>query len=188
MQGERGRVDDHGPQAGVLAGSREVIGTLRKHPLLRALRPDKLTLATLLATLELYRDGRTAEIPTQRLIAAGPAELRARAEKLQQLCAAAGVEVAVVATRSAVGGGSLPLLQLPSFAVALPAGAALAAGEPDPLARRLATALRHGEPAVVARLAAGRLLCDVRAVLDDAELGQLAVALAQAFRSVRAGA
>ncbi len=177
-----------GPQAGVLCGSREVIGLLRKHPLVRALRPDKLTLATLLATLELYRDGRLAELPTHRLLAAGPAELRARAEKLQTLCAAAGVEVTVVATRSAVGGGSLPLLQLPSFAVALPAGAALAAGEPDALARRLAAALRQGEPAVVARLAGGRLLCDVRAVLDDAELAELAVALAQAWQSARAGA
>jgi len=94
--------------------------------------------------------------------------------------------VTVVATRSAVGGGSLPLLQLPSFAVALPAGAAL--GDPDALARRLAAALRQGEPAVVARLAGGRLLCDVRAVLDDAELAELAVALAQAWQSARAGA
>lgn len=181
-----------GPQAGVLAGRREVIGRLRKHPLLRALRPDKLTLATLLTTLELYRDGHDELVPTRRLLAAGPTELRARAEKLQELCAAAGVNVAVIETRSAVGGGSMPLHELPSFAVTLPntlpdtvpntSSKGAGAGR-DALARRLEAALRCGDPAVVARIEDGRVLCDVRALIDDDELALLAGALGQAWQA-----
>ncbi len=170
-----------GPQAGILAGRGEVIGRLRKHPLLRALRPDKLTLATLLSTLELYRDGHDAQVPTRRMLTAEPAVLRARADKLQQLCAAAGVDAEVVGTQAAVGGGAMPLRTLPSFAVALPAGEATGRG--DALARKLEAALRHGEPAVVARIEAGRVLCDVRALVDDSELPLLAQALRQALHS-----
>lgn len=168
-----------GPQAGILAGRRAVLDRLRKHPLLRAVRPDKLTLATLLATLELYRDGYDAQLPTRRLLAAEPAELRARAGRLQQLCMEAGIPAAVVATRSAVGGGAMPLQGLPSFAVALPAGETM--DDNDGLARRLDAALRRGAPAVVARIEAGRLLCDVRTLLDEDELTQLGGALRKAW-------
>ena len=155
---------------------------------MRALRPDKLTLATLLATLELYRDGRTSEIPAQRMMAAGAAELRVRAERVQALCAAAGVAVAITKTRSAVGGGTLPLLQLPSFAITLPAADAATVGTADAQARRLESALRHGSPAIVARIADAQLLCDVRTLVDDDEVALLAAGLVRAWQVVQAPA
>ncbi len=182
-----------GPQAGVLCGTRAAIEPLRQHPLLRALRPDKLTLLSLHATLELYRDGRLAEIPTQAMLRASPILLLQRAERLAALCTGAGLTVDVLPTRSAAGGGALPLFQPESYAVAPRCDAAHA--------RRIEAALRHGpelkahkehldeapprdppEPAVVARLADDRLLCDVRTV-SDRELPELARALAAAALS-----
>ena len=173
-----------GPQAGVLCGSREAIEPLRKHPLLRALRPDKLTLLALQATLELYRDGRTDEIPTLAMLRAPLAELRARAEKLAALCQAAGLAVDILTTRSAVGGGALPLHEPDSYAVSPRATGAAS--------RRIEAVLRTGppgrpigesggepSPAVVARLCDERLLCDVRTVAER-ELPALARALALA--------
>src|SRR5262249_51320662 len=71
-----------GPQAGILAGRKDAIARIRKHPLMRALRPDKMTLAALEATLDLYRDGREAEIPTIAMLRASSDTLRARAEQL----------------------------------------------------------------------------------------------------------
>ena len=162
-----------GPQAGVLCGSRASIEPLRQHPLLRALRPDKLTLLALTATLELYRDGRSAEIPTVAMLAADGASLRARAESLQALCSAAGLAVEILPTRSAVGGGAMPLVEPASWAVSPCCDAAQA--------RRMEVALRQGsaESAVVARLAGDRLLCDVRTV-SEGELPALAQALVAA--------
>ncbi len=143
-----------GPQAGLIVGRAALVGQLRKHPLARALRVDKTTLAGLEATLLAYARGRAAEeIPVWRMIAASPAALRARAERV-----AAAVGAEVVACASAVGGGSLPGATLPSFAVAPP-------GPPDALAQRL----RQGRPPVVGRIAEGRLLLDMRSVLEDQE-------------------
>lgn len=170
-----------GPQAGVLCGSRAAIEPLRKHPLLRALRPDKLTLLALAATLELHRDGRAEEIPTLAMLRCPLETLRARAESLQALCAAAGLEVDVVETQSAVGGGALPLHQPASFAVS-PRVQGAAARHLEAALRRPRRKLAEPSPAlpVVARLHDERLLCDVRTVTDG-ELPALVRALALAI-------
>lgn len=147
-----------GPQAGLIVGRAGLIGRLRKHPLARALRVDKTTLAGLEATLLAYLHERaTDEIPVWRMIAAPPDVLRRRAEALIARIGADHAEV--VGCTSAVGGGALPGETLPSFAVAL------RAAQPDALAQ----ALRHGQPPVVGRIAEGRLLLDVRTVLPEQE-------------------
>jgi L-seryl-tRNA(Ser) seleniumtransferase len=146
-----------GPQAGLIVGRAMLIAKLRSHPLARALRVDKITLAGLEATLLSYLNGRaTSDIPVWRMIAATPELLRARAERI---AVAIGGDAMVLACASAVGGGSLPGETLPSFAVAL-------GGPPDDLARRL----RQGIPPVIGRIADGRLLLDVRTVLEEQAL------------------
>jgi L-seryl-tRNA(Ser) seleniumtransferase len=157
-----------GPQAGVLVGSADAIRRCRAHPLMRALRPDKLTLAALEATLALHRDPRSArhEIPTLRMLAADADELRRRAEQL-----ASDVGGEVVATVARVGGGSLPTEELPSFGVALDA---------EDAADALAARLRRCEPHVAARVADSRVLLDVL-TLSPADLA----ALPRLIRSVR---
>ncbi|HEX9371298.1 MAG TPA: L-seryl-tRNA(Sec) selenium transferase [Roseiflexaceae bacterium] len=156
-----------GPQAGLIVGRADLVARLRKHPLARALRVDKTTLAGLEATLLAYVRGRAAEeIPVWRMIAATPEVLRARAE---HLAATLGASAAVIACADTVGGGSLPGATLPGFAVALDVGA------PDELARRL----RHGTPPVVGRIVDGRVLLDVRTVLEDQE-----AALVEAVRTI----
>src|SRR6266851_6842709 len=121
-----------GPQAGIIVGRASEIGRLRKHPLMRAIRPDKLTLAALGATLVHYLRGEAErEVPVWRMISASADDLSARARSLAGLLGAAAVE-----TRSAVGGGSLPGQTQPSWAVAFDTAAA----------DRLAAALRHADP------------------------------------------
>jgi L-seryl-tRNA(Ser) seleniumtransferase len=141
-----------GPQAGLIVGRAELIAKIRRDPLARAMRPDKVTLAGVAATLALYRAGRAeAEIPVWRMIAAAPAELRTRASALAQIV---GDRAEVVAAEATVGGGSLPGETLPSF------GIALAGGSAD----RLLAALRRGSPPVVGRIEAGRVILDLRTV------------------------
>jgi L-seryl-tRNA(Ser) seleniumtransferase len=149
-----------GPQGGVLVGTTDAIGRCRKHPLMRALRPDKLTIAALEATLALHRDAETARrsIPTLVMLASDPETLRARAEGLAQALAGE-----VVDTVGRVGGGSLPIAELPSFAVALDAP-----DGPDALAARL----RACEPHVAARVVDGRVVLDVL-TLTEADLAEL---------------
>jgi L-seryl-tRNA(Ser) seleniumtransferase len=152
-----------GPQAGLMVGTRDAIEICRRHPLARAVRIDKLSLAALGATLALYRDPdlARAELPVLRMLEATPDELEARARRLADGC---GGEV--VAATAKVGGGALPLLELPGPAVAVEVA--------------LADPLRAGDPAVVGRLADGRLLLDVR-TLTDAE-ADLVVAAVRACR------
>jgi len=151
-----------GPQAGLIVGRAALIAKLRSHPLARALRVDKTTLAGLEATLLAYLGGRaTSDIPIWRMIAAAPELLHARAERI---AAAIGGGATVLACASAVGGGSLPGETLPSFAVAI-------GGAPDELARRL----RQGTPPVIGRIADSRLLLDVRTVLEEQEQALIAV-------------
>jgi L-seryl-tRNA(Ser) seleniumtransferase len=154
-----------GPQAGLMVGTLDAVQACRRHPLARAVRIDKLSLAALEATLALYRDPELArrELPVLAMLDAAPAELQARASALAQAC---GGEV--VASTAKVGGGALPLLELPGPAVAVEVG--------------LAAALRAGEPPVVGRIADGRLLLDVRTLTDD-EAEQAAAAV----RTARAG-
>ena len=145
-----------GPQAGLIVGRRELIAQLRRHPLARALRVDKLTLAALEATLRSYQRGRAqTEIPVWQMMAAPVAALRTRAEAWQRTLAAGGIACEVVVSESTVGGGSLPGEVLPSVALALTAAA------PDALAARL----RQAEPPVVGRIRNDRLQLDPRTVL-----------------------
>lgn len=152
-----------GPQAGVMVGTREAVEACRRHPLARAVRIDKLSLAALHATLALYRDPELAraELPVLAMLDVAPDVLDARARRLADGC---GGEV--VASTAKVGGGALPLLELPGPAVALDA--------------KLAEALRAGDPPVIGRISEGRLLLDVRTLTDDeADLAAAAVRAAR---------
>ena len=156
-----------GPQAGLLAGRTAIIERLRQHPLMRALRLDKMTLAALEATLRLHADPARAqeEIPVLRMLAQTPAALFARAAALCALladvCAARVVE-----SVGHAGGGALPGQDIASAAVSLGPGA------PD----ALAAALRAGRPAVVGRIHDGAFLLDMLAVADS-ELVDLAASI-----------
>jgi L-seryl-tRNA(Ser) seleniumtransferase len=151
-----------GPQAGLLVGRREAIARVKRHPLLRALRVDKVTLAGLGATLAHYERGEaTTALPVWRAIAMGEAALRARAEGWRAALGPDGAGCEVVPGRSAVGGGSLPDVTLPTALLALPPG------DPD---ARLAR-LRAGQPPVIGRIEQDRVVLDPRTVLpgeDDA--------------------
>jgi L-seryl-tRNA(Ser) seleniumtransferase len=152
-----------GPQAGVIAGRADLLARLKHHPLARALRMDKASIAALNATLLHYARGEAVEkVPVWRMIAAPAAALRQRAGRLAR---ALGPSASVVATRAMVGGGSLPEEGLPSYAVAVSPPPGLGA---DEVARRL----RTGEPAVVGRIDRDRVLLDLRTVdpRDDALL------------------
>jgi L-seryl-tRNA(Ser) seleniumtransferase len=144
-----------GPQAGLLVGRADAIARARAHPLARALRLDKLGLAALEATLRLYLDPERArrEIPVLAMLTVPETALEERAARLAALIP--GAEV--VASIAKVGGGALPLLELPGPVVAVGGGGAEA----------LAAALREGEPPVIGRIEAGRLLLDPRTLADD---------------------
>jgi L-seryl-tRNA(Ser) seleniumtransferase len=166
-----------GPQAGLVAGRRAFVEPMRKNPLYRALRVDKMTLAALDATLVEHESGRAAaRVPVLRMIHASIAEVRARAEAFARALGASApaLQPALVDGESAVGGGAAPTVGVPTVAVAL---------DPGPAgADRLAAALRTGSPPVVVRVAEGRLLVDLRTVRPDEEEALLA-ALAEASRS-----
>jgi L-seryl-tRNA(Ser) seleniumtransferase len=164
-----------GPQAGCLVGSQRVIGLCRQNPLARALRADKLTLAALAATLALYHEPERArrEIPVLAMLTLSAAELRERADALAARCP---VELTptVEPGESAVGGGSFPGAGLPTTLVSL---------DPGPLgAEGLALRLRVGAPAVIGRVAGGRVLLDPR-TLPVAAYGDVGLALARALES-----
>jgi L-seryl-tRNA(Ser) seleniumtransferase len=163
-----------GPQAGCLVGGAEAVDRCRRNPLARALRADKMTLAALEATLALYRDPELArrEIPVLRMLTADPAALAVRARALAAACPPE-LRPEVVAGESAVGGGSFPGAALATTLVALDPGPL----GPDGLALRL----RLGEPAVVARVAGGRVLLDPR-TLDPGSDAAVAEAVAAALR------
>jgi L-seryl-tRNA(Ser) seleniumtransferase len=153
-----------GPQAGVIVGRAALIELVRQHPLMRALRVDKTTLAALEATLLTYVRGRAIEeLPVWRMIAAPAALLQQRAAAI---AAAVGPPARVVASAGAVGGGALPGATLPGYAVALPGGTARAAR------------LRRQTPPVIARIADGQLLLDLRSVLPEHD-----AALSEVLRS-----
>jgi len=151
-----------GPQAGIVLGRADLVRALRRNPLARALRPDKLSLTALDRTLDAYLSGDAErEIPVLRQLRASPERLEARARRLAERlrkCVGEGAAVEVRPERSAVGGGSVPGLELPSWAVAVEAPCG---------AERLATRLRDAPVPVVARVREGRVLLDVRTLLDD---------------------
>jgi L-seryl-tRNA(Ser) seleniumtransferase len=160
-----------GPQAGLLVGAHEAVEACRRHPLARALRAGRLTLAALEATLRLYRDPDRAlrEVPVLAMLRLDSNQLEARAERLAE---ATGGEV--VASVSRVGGGALPLTELRGPAVVLPDSA----GGADALAHEL----RTGEPPVVARITDGRVLLDPRGVAEEDLEALAAAATAAAAR------
>lgn len=162
-----------GPQAGIILGRRAVLAELRKHPLLRALRIDKLTLAALEATLRLYRDERQAlaEIPTLRMLTTPLAELKEKGSRyLRRLRRKAPetVRLSLEPGSSQVGGGALPLVDLPSCLIAVEADGWQA--------QEIDAAFRGGEMPVVGRINRGRYLLDVR-TLQECDLPALVDAL-----------
>jgi L-seryl-tRNA(Ser) seleniumtransferase len=147
-----------GPQAGIVVGRADLVERLRTHPLHRAVRADKLTLAALEGTLRLYLDS-PERIPVLRMLREDDGAVRTRAERLASL-----VDGTVEETVARVGGGALPLAELPSFACAVE--------------ERLAAPLRLGEPPVVGVLRDGRLLLDCR-TLTEAEVDEVAGAVSR---------
>jgi L-seryl-tRNA(Ser) seleniumtransferase len=159
-----------GPQAGILIGKAAAVETARKHPLMRALRPDKLTLAGLAATLSLYRDAGLDDIPTVRMIGRTSEALHADAERLrEQLGQVAGLTISVEGCTSTVGGGAMPTAQLPSWAVVV------AGKSPDRLDRQL----RAAAVPVIARIEDGKLWLDVRTIGEE-EFGDVVAAFRRA--------
>jgi L-seryl-tRNA(Ser) seleniumtransferase len=136
-----------GPQAGMVVGRTDLVERLRRHPLQRALRADKLTLAALEGTLALYLDA-PEKIPVLRMLRADTDAVRARAERLAE-----AVDGAVEDTVARAGGGALPLAELPSFACAVE--------------EELAVKLRAADPPVIAIVRDGRTLLDCRTLTDD---------------------
>jgi len=160
-----------GPQAGLVVGRRDRIAALKRDPLARALRIDKLTVAALEATLAAYVDLERAreEIPALALLAAPANAIQAQAERLRDAIASTkqGLVVTVVPQASEVGGGALPGASLPTFAVALEAKGRSAA-----VLERL---LRLGRPPIIARIQDDRVLLDARTLLmeDPAEIARI---------------
>ncbi len=162
-----------GPQAGIVVGSERAIAPLRRHPLMRALRLDKMSLAALEATLRLYRDPEVAirRIPTLRMLAQTDAALQARARRLAHLLDGAA-KVEVEASHGYAGGGALPEQRLSSWAVAL--------SYPQLAPDGLAAQLRAGRPGVVGRVSGGRLILDMLTVADE-EVIEVAAAVRAAL-------
>jgi L-seryl-tRNA(Ser) seleniumtransferase len=150
-----------GPQAGIVVGRRELVERLRRNPLSRALRIDKLTLAALEATLYAYEAGTALQtLPVLRLLTEPLAVVRRRARRLFRRLVPAARSVlgaTLVEERAEVGGGALPLVELPTVGVALGGRSA----------EELDRALRAGQPPVIARIVEDRLLLDLKTVRDE---------------------
>jgi len=160
-----------GPQAGIIVGRKAIVDSLKKHPLTRAMRVDKMTLAALEATLRSYEAGLVNEIPTLAMLGATPDYLRGKADALCAMMTAAGIAAEVVPTEGQVGGGSVPTQMLPSFAVAVqPAGVNLDTLEAN---------LRLGSPAIIGRINHDRFLLDVR-TLWEADFEDIVKAVGEA--------
>ena len=163
-----------GPQAGIVAGRANIIDQLARHPLLRALRPDKLTFAGLEAVLELHATGRAAEeVPTVRMLTESLTVVRGRRDDLAKRLVGklpSGLAVQAVDTRARPGGGSSPLAELDSAGLAV-THATLSADE-------LHQRLRAARPPVIGRIEEDRLVLDLRTVLPT-ELELVAQALLQ---------
>jgi L-seryl-tRNA(Ser) seleniumtransferase len=159
-----------GPQAGIVLGNRELVERMQRSPLARALRVDKLTLASLAWTLQSLLAGRGQEsLPVLRMLLAPQAELQARAEQLAKALARQGwPQVSVELQGSVVGGGTLPELELHGPVVRL---------EPDGSAEQLVCRLRRADPPVLVRVHKDAVLLDPR-TLSDAELDAVVAAFA----------
>ncbi|MCX7699916.1 MAG: L-seryl-tRNA(Sec) selenium transferase [Gemmataceae bacterium] len=168
-----------GPQAGIILGRKDIIEQLERDPLMRAFRLDKMTLAALQATLQLYYSAESAreQIPVLRLIHLPLESLRDRATRLaNELAAIPGVHVDTLEGTSFVGGGSLPEEAIPTWVVSLSAA--------DIPEEKLAERLRLGEPAVLACRRDGRVLMDVRTIFPEQER-ELVEAVRHAVRALQ---
>jgi len=160
-----------GPQAGIIVGKKEYIEKMRKHPLTRALRIDKMTLAALEATLRIYLDPDKAreKIPLLRMLSENTDTLRARARSLRRkLGSIAGADIRITDELGQVGGGSAPTEMLPSVALSIACDHMTESA--------MEQALRQRELPIIARIAKNRLIFDMRTVRDD-ELPLIAQAL-----------
>jgi L-seryl-tRNA(Ser) seleniumtransferase len=152
-----------GPQAGIIVGKAAAIAQVERHPLARAVRADKTTLAGIAATLRHYAFGEAERrIPIWRMIAANDSDVRDRAEKIAANMSGSRFEVSVAETRATVGGGSMPGETLPSWSITL---ATLADEETN--LDQLAHVLRISSPAIYGRIERGRLVLDLRTVLPE---------------------
>ena len=158
-----------GPQAGIILGKKQYLDCLKKHPLNRAMRVDKMTLAALEATLRSYEAGSPEEIPVIAMLAAKPEALLRKAEQLAALLRNAGLDAGIVPTEGRVGGGSVPNQVLPSYAVAL-----------DRDVTRLEETLRRGTQPIIGRIHEGRYLLDVR-TLRESDFEAIVEALREAL-------
>jgi L-seryl-tRNA(Ser) seleniumtransferase len=167
-----------GPQAGLIVGKKEFVEPMKKHPLLRALRIDKLTLAALEATLRLYRDEKVAlqEVPTLRMLTAPYQDLALRAKRIARQLRRrldASIRLELAEGFSQAGGGTLPLLNLPALLVQV----SVAGLSPNDIEARLRTA----KVPVIGRIFKGAFLLDPRTILDE-DLPDLIEALAALAR------
>ena len=144
-----------GPQAGIILGKKKYLDILKKHPLNRAMRVDKMTLAALEATLRSYETSSVEEIPVVGMLAVEPETLHQKAQQLASMLTAAGIEVEITATEGRVGGGSVPNHILPSYAVAF-------TGEVNALEETL----RLGVTPIIGRIHDGKYLLDVRTLFE----------------------
>jgi L-seryl-tRNA(Ser) seleniumtransferase len=166
-----------GPQAGLLIGRRKAVDALRRNPLYRALRVDKMTIAALDGVLALHEAGRREALPVPRMLVMPRAEIQSRAEGLRdRLRQVGGAAIEVREVNSAVGGGAAPDVALPSCAVAI--------RPKDQSADSMARRLREASPPVIARIEDDELLFDLRTVLpgEDKELEQALVEILKAGR------
>jgi len=145
-----------GPQAGIILGKKQYLDVLKKHPLNRAMRVDKMTLAALEATLRSYDAGTEGDIPVISMLSAQPEAVKEKAEHLASLLNQAGVSCEIVPTEGRVGGGSVPNQSLASWAVAL-------SGNVDALEEKL----RLGNPPIIGRIHEGNFLLDVRTLWEE---------------------
>ena len=149
-----------GPQAGIIAGRQELVDRLRKHPLMRALRVDKITLAILEATLTEYSEGRAATtVPVQRMLHLSPEAIEVRTQALGATLATCGWRVAMISGSSAVGGGSAPGVQLPTVLLSI--------ARDGQSATTTEHWLRALDPPVVACIEHDRVVLDLRTVLPE---------------------
>ena len=152
-----------GPQAGIVVGRKELVEALKEHPMLRALRVDKMTLAALEATLHAYLAGRGAELPLWEMALRSPDDLeitaRAIARRVAEYTEVSELKIEAVRSFAVAGGGSLPAAEVPSWAVALTHGEWSA----DELDRRM----RGVDPPVIGRIEDDRLLLDLRTVFAE---------------------
>jgi len=144
-----------GPQSGIILGRKKYLDILKKHPLNRAMRVDKMTLAALEATLRCYENSTPEEIPVIGMLAAKPEVLLQKAKRLSAMLESAGIRNEIVATESQVGGGSVPTQNLPSWAVAF-----------DRDVNALEETLRLGIHPIIGRIHEGKYLLDVRTLRE----------------------